>query len=81
MLVEKQVLHTDHCCAPSQGCPSALVEVICCHHASVRHLESGVYINAPRHQHSSMCLYDFNSPRNNEIVSYLPEGEKKGINR
>lgn len=65
-------IHTDHSRPPSQGRLSALVEVIGCHHASVRHLESGVHIDAPRHNHSPMSLYDLHSPGNNEVVAYLP---------
>lgn len=68
---------TDHSRPPSQGCPGALVEVICCYHASIRHLESGVHINTARHHHSPMSLYDLDSPRNNEVVSYLSKGDKK----
>lgn len=56
---------TDHSRPPSQGCPGALIEVICCHHATIRHLESGVHINTPRHHHSPHGLYDLDSPRNN----------------
>lgn len=70
------VTHTDHGRSPGQGRPGALVEVICRHHASVRHLEAGVHINTTRHHHSPMSLYDLNSPGNNEVVSDLPEGDK-----
>jgi len=73
---KSDIIHTDHGRSPSQGRPGALVEVICCHHAPVRHLEPGVHVNAPRHHHSPMSLYDFNSPRNNEVVSDLPERDK-----
>lgn len=67
------VSHTDHGCPPSQGRPGTLVEIIRSHHASVRHLESGVHVNTPGHHHSSMSLNDFNSPRNNKVVSDLPQ--------
>lgn len=70
------VTRTDHSRPPSQGRPGALVEVICCHHASVRHLESGMHINTPGHHHSPMSLYDLHSPWNNKVVSNLPEGHR-----
>lgn len=70
------IIHTDCGCPSSQGCTGTLVEVICRHHAEVRFLESGVHVNTPRHHHSPMSLYDLNSPRNNEVVSDLPEEDE-----
>lgn len=68
---------TDHSSAASQGRPGALIEVIRRHHASVRHLETGVHINAPRHHHSPMGFYDLDSTWNNQVVSNLPEETNK----
>lgn len=62
---------TDHGCPPSQGGSGALVEIICRHHASVRHLESGVHVNTSGHHHPPMSLDDLHPPRNDEVVSDL----------
>lgn len=68
---------TDHGGSSSQGGPGALVEVISCHHASVRHLEAGVNVDPPRHHHPPMSLDGLNSSRNYQVVSNLPEDPER----
>lgn len=72
---------TDHGGPPSQGRPGALVEVVCCHHASVGHLEAGVHVNAPGHHHPPVSLYGLDPSGDDEVVSNLPEGEKGNVSK
>lgn len=66
---------TDHGGASGQCGLGALVEVIGGCHASIRHLETRVHIDAARHQHAAVGVDGFDPAGHDEVFPNLSEEE------
>lgn len=75
LLILQLTTLTDHGGASSQCGLGTLVKVIGGRHASIRHLETCVYINAARHQHAAVGVDGFDPAGHDEVFPDLSEEE------
>lgn len=73
---------TDHGGSSCHSRPGALVKVVGCRHASVRHLKASVDVDTARHHHAAMSIDGLHPAWDDQVLPNLPkEQEWRGVEK